>query len=320
MERNNMSKKIRALIYVLLAFIANFILQFFVVIGMTVARLVFLKNISDDNFMVLTSVGYSIVAAVVGIVVLIVMKRMEQKKKLEYGAMGYGRQGCDQKGYDQQKDGTTECARQTCDDTYSDSRCLAYEKRYGVFKDTLKLLLFGIILQGFVYCILNLSYQVFGNTALFKNYAELISNLNGSKSLYIYIYTMFFAPISEEILFRGIVMRLAKKGGSYMFANFVQAFAFGVFHGNIIQGIYAFVLGLMLGYVAYSRNSLYKSIWLHMVVNISGIIIIPQLLNIVSAGIGVESAYILGCIVFTSAVSVWLMADMGILKKGHITM
>ena len=82
MERNNMSKKIRALIYVLLAFIANFILQFFVVIGMTVARLVFLKNISDDNFMVLTNVGYSIVAAVVGIVVLIVMKRMEQKKKL----------------------------------------------------------------------------------------------------------------------------------------------------------------------------------------------------------------------------------------------
>ena len=55
---------------------------------MTVARLVFLKNISDDNFMVLTNVGYSIVAAVVGIVVLIVMKRMEQKKKLEYGAMG----------------------------------------------------------------------------------------------------------------------------------------------------------------------------------------------------------------------------------------
>ena len=219
MERNNMSKKIRALIYVLLAFIANFILQFFVVIGMTVARPVFLKNISDDNFMVLTNVGYSIVAAVVGIVVLIVMKRMEQKKKLEYGAMGYGRQDCDQKEYDQQKDGTTECARQTCDDTYSDSRCLAYEKRYGVFKDTLKLLLFGIILQGFVYCILNLSYQVFGNTALFKNYAELISNLNGSKSLYIYIYTMFFAPISEEILFRGIVMKLAKKGGSYMFAN-----------------------------------------------------------------------------------------------------
>ena len=44
----------------------------------------------------------------------------------------------------------------------------------------------------------------------------------------------------------------------------------GAFHGNIIQGAYAFVVGLFCGYVCYQGGSIYLSILFHMLFNIWG--------------------------------------------------
>lgn len=52
----------------------------------------------------------------------------------------------------------------------------------------------------------------------------------------------------------------------------ISSLIFGVYHGNIIQGTYAFIIGLILGIIAYRKNLL-ASIWLHMVINGTGIVI-----------------------------------------------
>lgn len=53
----------------------------------------------------------------------------------------------------------------------------------------------------------------------------------------------------------------------FMAANVLQALLFGIYHGNLIQGTYAFVLGLILGFTAEYFHSVWASILLHAFVN-----------------------------------------------------
>lgn len=51
-------------------------------------------------------------------------------------------------------------------------------------------------------------------------------------------------PVSEEFLFRGLVFCRYRKTASFMFAMLYSAIFFAVTHGNMVQVIYAFVLGI----------------------------------------------------------------------------
>jgi hypothetical protein len=52
--------------------------------------------------------------------------------------------------------------------------------------------------------------------------------------------------------------------------NIFQSVLFGLFHGNLIQGLYAFVLGMVLGYIRY-YGGLGYSIVTHMCFNFMNI-------------------------------------------------
>lgn len=87
--------------------------------------------------------------------------------------------------------------------------------------------------------------------------------------------SIILAPIGEEILCRGLTYHYAKKvvAGmtnrriAFWIANSLQAFMFGVMHGNIVQGLYAFFLGLGLGWLRERYNSLYPAILAHAIIN-----------------------------------------------------
>lgn len=72
-------------------------------------------------------------------------------------------------------------------------------------------------------------------------------------SLSMFLYIGLGAPISEEILFRGLVLRSMEPYGK-KFAIFASALMFGLYHGNIIQIPFAFVVGLVLAYVTIEYN------------------------------------------------------------------
>lgn len=63
------------------------------------------------------------------------------------------------------------------------------------------------------------------------------------------LYSAIIAPVSEEILFRGLLCGSLRPYGK-RFAIFGSALLFGLFHGNLVQTPYAFCAGLVLGYVA----------------------------------------------------------------------
>lgn len=115
--------------------------------------------------------------------------------------------------------------------------------------------------------------------SLLTNVVELILNRFGlsamdayenamgqSDSLSMFLYSAILAPISEEILFRGYIQRTLLPFGK-KFAIFGSAMLFGLFHGNLVQTPYAFLVGLVLGYVA-AEYSVAWAMVLHMVNNL----------------------------------------------------
>ena len=82
----------------------------------------------------------------------------------------------------------------------------------------------------------------FGRSAL-----ELLDSVSGySDSFSLFLYASVLGPVSEELLFRGYALRTLEPFGR-KFAIFGSALLFGLFHGNLLQAPYAFLVGLVLG-------------------------------------------------------------------------
>lgn len=80
------------------------------------------------------------------------------------------------------------------------------------------------------------------------------------------IYTMIVAPITEELLFRGIILTKLKRYGK-TFAIIIVSLLFGLLHGNLSQTIPAFVMSLFLCQVTLKSGSIIPAISIHMINN-----------------------------------------------------
>ncbi|WP_417431726.1 CPBP family intramembrane glutamic endopeptidase [Halpernia sp.] len=104
-----------------------------------------------------------------------------------------------------------------------------------------------------------------------------------------------FAPLLEEILFRGIILRaMLNKGMNPKKAIVFSALIFGAIHGYPWQFLGAFLLGLVLGLVYWKTESLLMSILLHAFNNfIAAMLIIFTKGQSFTQGFGVSEIYIL---------------------------
>ena len=136
-------------------------------------------------------------------------------------------------------------------------------------KTVLWIVLLGIALQIFTSLVLQAAY-LFVPDAI-DNMSELLETAGvGELNLFSLAATVILAPIAEEIIFRGVTMNLAKKAGaSFIVANLIQAVLFGVYHVNLVQGTYAAIVGLVLGYAAHKYGSLYPTVLLHLAYNLA---------------------------------------------------
>lgn len=75
------------------------------------------------------------------------------------------------------------------------------------------------------------------------------------------------APISEELLFRQVIFKRLKNIAPVWVAVTVSALLFGVYHGNLVQGIYAFIMGILLALVYEWTGSFAAPVIFHMVAN-----------------------------------------------------
>ena len=120
---------------------------------------------------------------------------------------------------------------------------------------------------------------------------------SASPSLLLILYAVLLGPIEEELTFRGVILASAEKSFPFWAANLFQALLFAIFHLNPIQGIYAFFIGLFLGYVYHRTGSIWISSLLHMLYNgfgtISGMIeIYSPLLMLLLVLISIAGLYL----------------------------
>lgn len=105
-----------------------------------------------------------------------------------------------------------------------------------------------------------------------ESYEELLetAGLTGDISLLMMIYSVLLAPIGEELVFRGVTLGIAQRAFPFWIANIIQAFLFGAFHMNALQGCYTFVVGLILGYIYHKSGSIYHVFFFHFLFNLWG--------------------------------------------------
>lgn len=108
--------------------------------------------------------------------------------------------------------------------------------------------------------------------AMAASYHEQITAMGIGQSLspLMLLYVVVLGPIMEELAFRGLIYRFARLALPFWGANILQAALFGIYHGNVIQAIYAFIFGLVLGYIAHRGRGIRYSLFAHIAVNALG--------------------------------------------------
>lgn len=91
-------------------------------------------------------------------------------------------------------------------------------------------------------------------------------------------------PVMEELLFRGILFRRLRDYLGFYAAVIFSAAAFGIAHGNLTQGIYAFILGMVLAALYEHFGSLKACIAGHMANNLFSIFAGPLFSKLGNAG------------------------------------
>lgn len=146
-----------------------------------------------------------------------------------------------------------------------------------------KSLLPGILLSFGLYFIIIYFMQVL--SYLFPSWMDIYSDIlhnsglndpfsmNTASAVMLILYAVILGPISEELVFRGVILSLAKKQMPFFVANIFQAALFGLLHLNPLQGSYAFIVGLVFGYIAHNRGTIKATIMLHIIYNFIGMFV-----------------------------------------------
>lgn len=100
---------------------------------------------------------------------------------------------------------------------------------------------------------------------LLSNKTELT---NPTENLYISFGALILAPILEEIIFRGIILRGLLTKYTPKFSIIISALIFGMVHGKPLQIWGALLLGLLFGWIYYKTKSLGTTILLHFFANL----------------------------------------------------
>lgn len=94
-----------------------------------------------------------------------------------------------------------------------------------------------------------------------------MSGLSDEITILTVLYGMLLGPIFEELTFRGLTFKIARAVTPFWIANVLQAFLFACMHGNMLQGIYAFVVGLVFGYIMEKSNNVFVTMGMHILYN-----------------------------------------------------
>lgn len=114
-----------------------------------------------------------------------------------------------------------------------------------------------------------------GVTSLFaeNNVDTVLNTIVNNNPLWLNLMLIALLPaVVEEFIFRGLIFNGYKRRNPFM-AILLSAMLFGLIHMNLNQFSYAFVIGVIFGFMAYATGSLLPSILSHFIINGTSVVI-----------------------------------------------
>lgn len=134
-------------------------------------------------------------------------------------------------------------------------------------RDISKYVIYGCTLNLVITLIINMIPQSF-----MESYNASVGLATTGNIWLMIIATGIMGPIAEEITFRHFILQPNRRV-SDRYAIIISALSFGIMHGNIIQGTYAFILGLLFAKEDLKENNLMPSLIMHITINTSSVLI-----------------------------------------------
>ena len=106
-----------------------------------------------------------------------------------------------------------------------------------------------------------------------ETYQQLTQLLYSAPMWFQLLGTGMIVPLCEELIFRGLIYNRLKDYMAVKWALLMSALAFGIGHGNLVQGVYGFALGYMMAYLYEKTGKLWVPVLFHIVANSISVLI-----------------------------------------------
>ena len=101
-----------------------------------------------------------------------------------------------------------------------------------------------------------------------STYQDSMTRITEGKSLLMMIFWMgIIAPVAEEMIFRWLIYLRLRDHFSVLVSAVISAAFFGIYHGNVLQAVYAFVLGGIFAWFLEMGGNKWTSVLMHIGAN-----------------------------------------------------
>ncbi len=133
-------------------------------------------------------------------------------------------------------------------------------------------IVYVIVITLFISFALNNIISMTPLVKLSSGYVQANESFYGSTLVLELIGSGILSPIMEELVFRGIVFGNLRKLTGLWQSVFLSALLFGLIHFNIVQFVYAFLLGIVLALFMYKSGHMYAAMIGHITANAFAVI------------------------------------------------
>lgn len=153
------------------------------------------------------------------------------------------------------------------------AKAFEYDKKYTLKKQVSKAVYVFIALAAMAMALfLNILILKSGITEISEDYAEVAKAQYDCSFLVGFIVYGFISPLSEELMFRGILYNGFKRYFKMMAALLMSSAFFSLYHGNGVQGMYSFAISVFIVYSYEKTGNFLTTVLIHMVCNLTAYI------------------------------------------------
>lgn len=145
-------------------------------------------------------------------------------------------------------------------------------ERYGLHKTTVTKAVCYAIIAIILSVIINYAVNIIFSSAM-AGYKMTERVLFSGDLLFRLLVLGIISPICEEYIFRVLVIKRLTIKVKMSTAVVVSAFIFGIYHMNLMQGVYAVMMGLIIGYVYMKEKNILIPVLMHASANITIILL-----------------------------------------------